>query len=44
MDDIIWEVEGHRDDCEVWFTVLVILRRLKFYMAKTRKKTETAIE
>jgi len=43
-DDIIRELEGQMDDCEVRFTVLEILRRLKFYIAKTRKKTEAAIE
>jgi hypothetical protein len=41
-DDIIWELEGQRDDCEVKFTVLEILRRSRFYIAKTRKKTKAA--
>jgi hypothetical protein len=41
-DYIIWELERQRVDCEVRFTVLEILRRLKFYIAKTRKKIEAA--
>jgi hypothetical protein len=32
-EDIIWGLEGQRDDFEVRFTVLEILRRLKFYIA-----------
>jgi len=41
-EDVIWELDCKRDDCEVRFTVLEILRRLKFYMAKTEKKKEAA--